>query len=50
MLSQAFISVEHCSLPITQFHTNAKISVMGHLFQKQDILGAAVNVQQHKSD
>ena len=37
MLSQAFISVEHCSLVITQFHTNVKVSVMSHLFQKQDI-------------
>ena len=37
ILSQAFISVEHCSLLITQFNTNIKISVMSHLFQKQDI-------------
>ena len=38
MLSQAFISVEYCLLLITQFHTNTKVSVMSHLFQKQDIL------------
>ena len=37
MLSQTFISVEHYSLLITQFHTNVKISVMSHLFQKQGI-------------
>ena len=47
MLSQTFISIECCPLLITQFHTSIKISVMGHLFQKQDILGTAVNVQQH---
>ena len=47
MLSQTIISVEHCSLLITQFHTNIKVSVKSHLFQKQDILGAAVNMQQH---
>ena len=38
MLSQTFISVEYCLLLITQFHTNTKVSVMSHLFQKQDTL------------
>ena len=47
MLSQTFISIECCPLLITQFHTSIKISVMGHLSQKQDILGTTVNVQQH---
>ena len=47
MFSQAFISVEHCSSTITQFHTNIKILSNEPFVSNTRYLGAAVNVQQH---